>query len=221
MPTVTALRPTRRRGRLSVHVDGEFLAAVSEAFVARQRLYEGRELTADELTALVSAAARDQALADAYRLLGHRARSRAELRSRLLGKGHTADVVDVTLDRLGGEGLVDDHAFAAAFVADKRRLAGWGNARIARELGRLGVADQIVRDVLPTNADESGAELERARAALERRGRPSGPLDLARKRAFDFLARRGYTTSVAYRAVRDWIEGSRDASGGDESAPLD
>ena len=97
MPTVTALRPTRRRGRLSVHVDGEFLAAVSEAFVARQQLFEGRELSSDELAALVAAAARDQALADAYRLLGHRARSRSELRSRLLAKGHTADVVDLTL----------------------------------------------------------------------------------------------------------------------------
>ena len=209
MPIVTALRPTRHRGRLSVHVDGEFLAAVSEAFVARQQLFEGRELSSDELAALVAAAARDQALADAYRLLGHRARSRSELRSRLLAKGHTGDVVDLTLERLGGEGLVDDQAVAAAFVADKRRLAGWGNDRIARELARLGVADDIVRAALPETGDDvDDGELERARAALERRGRPSAPLDRARKRAFDFLVRRGYSSGVAYRAVREWVDRS-------------
>ncbi|HMK91408.1 MAG TPA: regulatory protein RecX [Thermoleophilia bacterium] len=209
MPTVTALRPTRRAGRLSVHVDGEFLAAVSDAFVARQQLFVGRQMTPDELQALIAAASRDQALSDAYRLLAHRARSRAELRSRLLAKGHTPEVVDGTLERLGGEGLVDDRAFAAAFVADKQRLAGWGNARIARELVRLGVAGDVISGVLPDDHDESGAELERARAALERRGPATAPLDRARKRAFDFLVRRGYSTAVAYQAVREWVDGAR------------
>jgi regulatory protein len=206
MPVVTALKPTRRESRVAVHLDGEFLVAVSQAFMARHGLFVGRELGDAELAALLAAAHREQALTDAYRLLAHRARSRAELGARLRGKGHDAALVEATLNKLSGEGLVDDGAFAAAFVADKRRLSGWGSARIARELDRLGVDADVVRSLLPGADDDDGdaVEYERALAALWRRGPARPPLDRERKRAFDFLTRRGYGTAVAYRAVRDW-----------------
>ncbi len=214
MPAITALRPTRREGRISVHVDGEFLFAVSGAFVARQGLFVGRELHEAELGTLVAEAGRDQALTDAYRLLSHRSRSRFELADRLRAKGHDAAAVDLVLERLGGEGLIDDQAFAAAFVADKRRLAGWGSVRIERELAKLGVETRVVDAALAASGCDAGdlAERERAVAALRRRGPAAPPLDRARKRAFEFLVRRGYTTTDAYGAVRAWI---------DESAPPD
>ncbi len=210
MPTVTALRPTRREGRVSVHVDGRFLAAVGESFVVRHGLFVGLELSDGQLLALRDNADADRILADAYRLLAHRARSQAELSARLRAKGHDDATVQTVIDRLGGEGLVDDQAFAAAFVADKRRLAGWGAGRIARELDRLGVDAAIVGTLLPQTDEAAADELARARAALERRGPARPPLDAARKRAFEFLVRRGYSTTVAYRAVREWSAGATD-----------
>ena len=210
MPTVTALRPTRREGRVSVHVDGRFVAAVGASFVVSHGLFVGLELSDDQLSALRDDAGADRILADAYRLLAHRARSRAELAARLHGKCHDEPAVQNVLDRLAGEGLVDDQAFAGAFVADKRRLAGWGAGRIARELERLGVATAIVRSVLPQSDEATDDELARARGALERRGPARAPLEPARKRAFEFLVRRGYSTAVAYRAVREWSVGPTD-----------
>jgi regulatory protein len=210
MPTVTALRPTRREGRVVVHVDGRFLASVGESFVVRHSLFVGLELTDDELSALRDEAGADRVLSDAYRLLAHRARSRAELAARLRAKGHDEPAVQPVLERLSSEGLVDDQAFAAAFVADKRRLAGWGAGRIARELGRLGVADAIVRALLPESDEATTDELARARAALARRGPARPPLEPARKRAFEYLVRRGYSTTVAYRTVREWSTGASD-----------
>ena len=41
MPTVTALRPTRREGRVAVHVDGRFVAAVGESLVVAPRPVRG------------------------------------------------------------------------------------------------------------------------------------------------------------------------------------
>ena len=205
MATVTALTPTRRENRVAVHLDGEFVVTVSQAFMARHGLFVGRELGEAELAPLLADARREQALTDAYRLLAHRSRSHAELVARLRAKGHDDATVAVTLERLGGEGLVDDQAFAAAFVADKRRLSGWGAGRIARELGRLGVDVATVRSVLPAGDDsDDDDEYGRAVAALRRRGPARPPLERSRKSAFDFLVRRGYSTAVAYRAVRDW-----------------
>jgi regulatory protein len=210
MPTVTALRPTRREGRVSVHVDGRFVTAVGQSFVVSHGLFVGLELSDDQLAALRDDAGADRILADAYRLLAHRARSRAELAARLRAKGHDEPAVQTVLDWLGGEGLVDDQAFAAAFVADKRRLAGWGAGRIARELDRLGVDAAIVGALLPDTGEATADELARARAALERRGPARPPLEPARKRAFEYLVRRGYSITVAYRTVREWSAGASD-----------
>ena len=210
MPTVTALKPTRREGRVAVHVDGSFVVAVGESLLVRHGLFVGLELNEDQLAALRTDADADRTLADAYRLLAHRARALAELRQRLRAKGHDEAAIQAVVVRLRGEGLLDDAAFAAAFVADKRRLSGWGAGRIARELGRLGVDQAVVAAALPDSDDATAAELARARAALSHRGPARPPLEPARKRAYDYLLRRGYSTTVAYRAVREWAAGATD-----------
>jgi SOS response regulatory protein OraA/RecX len=67
-----------------------------------------------------------------------------------------------------------------------------------------------VQTVLPQSDEATADELARARAALERRGPARAPLEPARKRAFEFLVRRGYSTTVAYRTVREWSAGPTD-----------
>ena len=210
MPTVTALRPTRREGRISVHVDGSFVVAVGQSFVVAHGLFVGLELSDEQLDGLRADAGADSVLTDAYRLLAHRARSRSELAARLHAKGHDERTVQGVLDRLSAEGLLDDRAFAAAFVADKRRLSGWGASRMGRELERLGVGREIVEALLPDTPEEAADELARARAVLERRGPARPPLEPARKRAFDHLVRRGFSTAVAYAAVREWSAAATD-----------
>ncbi len=205
MPVVTALRATRR-GHVAVHVDGSFVCSVSDSFIARWHLYRGRELDDEALAQLRAQASAERVMADAYRLLGHRARSRHELRRRLLQKGHDHEVIAGALERLVADGLLDDAEFARCYVADKRRLSGWGSQRIRRELGELGV-DHVVIDAAlgaATAAEGEDAELERAVAALRRKGAPQQPLDAARRRAYQALLRRGFSSAVAYAAIRRW-----------------
>ena len=73
-----------------------------------------------------------------------------------------------------------------------------------------GVDADVVRSVLPQSDEATADELARARAALEHHGPARAPLEPARKRAFEFLVWRGYSTTVAYRTVREWSAGSTD-----------
>ena len=213
MPTVTALK-SAGGGRIAVHLDGDYVCAVTQALIARLRLYEGRVLTRDEAQSLRDEAAADDARQAAYRLLGHRQRSSREMADRLAARGIDGVVVAETVAALQAEGLLDDLAFAAAFVADKRRLHNWGSRRIEHELSRLGVPAHIVRQVLASQAadDEAEAESARADAALLRFGPARPPLEPHRRRAFTYLQRRGFSTSVSYAAVQRW------AAGGEASA---
>jgi regulatory protein len=211
VPVVTALRATRR-GHVALHVDGGFVCSVSDSFVARWRLYQGRELDEDALARLVAQASAERVMADAYRLLGHRARSRHELRRRLLQKGHDEQAVAGALERLAGDGLLDDAEFARSYLADKRGLSGWGSQRIRRGLTELGVAHEVIDATLggAAAADGDDAEVRRALVALRRRGAPQPPFDADRRRAYQALVRRGFSPAVAYAAIRRW-------SGGDPS----
>ena len=112
-------------------------------------------------------------------------------------------------ERLAADGFLDDAAFARSYVADKRRLQSWGAERIRRGLRELGVDAAVVDEALGTadaERGEDGDEFDRALAVLRRRGTPEQPLDAARRRAFQVLQRRGFSTSVAYDAVRRWAE---------------
>lgn len=207
MPVVTALRAARRGG-VALHVDDEYVCVVSESLVARWRLFKGHELTDEDLAEIRAAASAERVMGDAYRLLGHRARSREELRRRLLAKDHDEIVVHDALERLAANGFLDDAAFAQSYVADKRKLGGWGDARIRRGLRELGVAPGIADDALGTGAVAEGDELDRALAVLRRRGTPEEPLDAARRRAYQALLRRGFPAAVAYSAVQLWSGGT-------------
>jgi regulatory protein len=208
VPVVTALR-SARRGVVALHVDDEYLCVVSEALIARWRLFKGRELDDADVAAIRVASSSERVMGDAYRLLGHRARSREELRRRLLAKEHDEHAVDDALERLAAGGFLDDAAFARSYVADKRRLECWGAERIRRGLLELGVDSLVIDEVLGAGSGGGGEgeELDRALAVLRRRGAPEDPLDAARRRAFQALQRRGFSSSVAYAAVRLWVEG--------------
>ena len=206
MPIVTALRAARRGG-VALHVDGEYVCVVSESLVARWRLFKGRELDESDVAEIRRASSAERVMGDAYRLLGHRARSRDELRRRLLAKEHDEPAVEDALERLAADGFLDDAAFARSYVADKRRLQSWGTERIARGLRELGVSQTAIDEALGAGGGEEGDELDRALAVLRRRGAPGQPLDAARRRAFQALQRRGFSATVAYAAVRLWVDG--------------
>ena len=170
VPVVTALRATRRGG-VALHVDDEYVCVVSESLVARWRLFKGRELDEADVAEIRAASSAERVMGDAYRLLGHRARSREELRRRLLAKEHDEHAVDDALERLAADGFLDDAAFARSYVADKRRLQSWGAERIRRGLRELGVDAASIDEALGARRGRRG----RGRRARPRPRRPAPP----------------------------------------------
>jgi regulatory protein len=202
---VTALRATRR-GRVALHIDGSFVCSVSDAFIARWRLFKGRELDDETLAQMCRQASAERVLTDAYRLLAQRSRARVELRQRLLLKGHDEAAVADALEKLVADRLLDDAAFARSYVADKRGLSLWGSERIRHGLAQLGVEQAVIDTALgEAGAGESDdVELERALAVLRRRGGRQESPAVARRRAYQLLVRRGFSSPVAYAAIRRW-----------------
>jgi regulatory protein len=136
-------------------------------------------------------------------LLSVRARSRKELRSRLVRAGFEPAEVDDELGRLEAVGLVDDEAFARQVVEHEVANRRSGRRAVLGRLARAGVDRETVEralEDLPAAGEEERAR-ELARARVRRLGdvRP----EQAFSRLVGYLARRGYDPETARRAARD------------------
>jgi regulatory protein len=140
------------------------------------------------------------ALDVAYRYLGRRDRTVAEVRGRLEGEQVDAGVIDAALAELQDQGYLDDARYAQRFAEDRRAIDAWGPERIERRLLAVGVAPALISAAL----GERGAaeELEAAVAVLRRRFPRAPADDRARDRALSLLVRKGYDLELAYDAVR-------------------
>ena len=149
-------------------------------------------------------AERQRAVELAYRALAQRERTVVEMRSYLGRKELGSMAIEHAVAELKEAGFLDDARYAERFAEDKRHLEQWGNDRIARDLLRRGVADELVDSV--TAAQGRGDEMQNALELLLRR-LPEAPADdRGRDRAWRMLVRKGYAPELAYDAVRAHCE---------------
>lgn len=148
----------------------------------------------------------------ALRLLGVRARSRSEMRTRLLDKEFPSDEVDRTLSRLTSMGLLDDADFARQWVESRHRNNGRGRIALRNELRTKGVDPAVAESALSLVDDED--ERARAEELLARKVGSLSAADIGDRAARDrhtrrlvaMLARRGYPANVAFDLVRSALD---------------
>jgi regulatory protein len=136
----------------------------------------------------------------AYRYLGHRDRTVAEVRERLIAERVEPHVVEEAIAELEHLGYLDDARYAQRFAEDRRSIDAWGAERIERRLLAVGVDPALIAAALGEQG--AGEELEAALAVLRRRFAQPPSLDRERDRALGLLVRKGYELELAYDAVR-------------------
>ena len=143
--------------------------------------------------------------------LDARARSRHELRGRLLDLEFEEAVVDDVLDDLAGVGLLDDAAFAHEWVRQRHARRGKSSRVLDRELQDKGVDSATRADALEQidAADEEAT----ARALAEKKARSVRTVpadraesDKALRRIVGVLARRGFAQGMSLRIARDALD---------------
>ncbi|MDQ2799822.1 MAG: RecX family transcriptional regulator [Armatimonadota bacterium] len=209
MPTITALEPQqRRKGRLNVFVDGQFVIGVGEGVAADLGLRVGREMTAEKLREVAGAEEVHKATENALALLDIRVRARREIETRLAQKGYEESTVAKVLENLVRLGLIDDAQFAAQWVEAKTRTGGSrpiGKRRLSQELFQKGVAKDTITDALGKVSDDDELALARAAAAKKVRQVPTDrdALRAERQKLMGFLQRRGFGWETVKQVTRE------------------
>lgn len=147
------------------------------------------------------------------RLLDQRARSREELATALRRRGVPDDSAQRVLDRFTEVGLIDDAALAESLAGAQHRERGLARRAIAAKLRQRGFDGEVVAEALTViGADD---ERVRARQLVQRRRRAFAglPIETQTRRLVGLLARKGYTSGLAYETVRDVLAEAQPGDG--------
>jgi regulatory protein len=196
---ITAIEKQKRRRRANVHLDGRFAFSLSLELVMQAGLRVGDSVASEQVESLLQADVRQRAYEAALRLLAYRPRSEREMGQRLARRGLPPKVIQETMERLRGQGLLDDAAFARFWVESRAQHSPRGRRLLWQELAAKGIRRETAR--------EATAALEEEQAALraaEKRVHHLQSLDHStfRRRLGDFLLRRGFS----YETVRDTVD---------------
>jgi len=142
----------------------------------------------------------------ALRRLEAAPRTRHELHITLSDKGVPAEAITEVLDRFCEVGLIDDAAFATAWVTSRHRGRGLARRVLALELQRKGVAPEIIDQALELIHHDD--ERERAVALVHNKLPRMRHLEseVIIRRLVGQLSRKGYSPGLAYSVVREALE---------------
>jgi len=137
------------------------------------------------------------------RLLAVRPRTRAELATALRRRRIAEDVAAEVLDRYDEVGLIDDAAFARAWVTSRHHGRGLARRALAGELRQRGVDGQVVGAALEELDPATEATTARALAERKLRGMGRAAPEVVFRRLVGMLARKGYPAGLAVSVVKD------------------
>ena len=151
----------------------------------------------------------------AARYLEVRSRSVEEMRRHLSGAGYRSELVEPAITRLTQLGMLDDRAFARAWVESRDRARPRGEQALRRELVLKGLDRELIAELLAERAGEGqpddddvlgseaviepGADIRAAEKLLARRGAALGRIAdprARRQRAYALLARNGFGPEI-------------------------
>lgn len=184
---ITAIKQqVKRQDRYSIFVDDAFAFSLSEAGLIESGLHSGQELTGAELTGLKQKAGLDKAFGQALRYVALRPRSEWEVATYLQRKGIDAGAAQAIIAKLQNVQLVDDAAFARAWIANRRLLKNSSKQRLLLELKTKRVPDAVIAEALAEDAGDDRTAL-RELIAKKRRRYPD------QQKLMQYLARQGFS----------------------------
>lgn len=212
MPTGTITRLQAQEHdaqRVNVFIDDTFALGISLDTLAQADLFVGKMIDSTQWKRLVAAEQSGRAFQLAVRYLQARPRSQAEVRDRLKRAEIAPELIKQTLERLQELDLLNDRAFAEAWVNYRNTTGPRGQKMLRSELLQKGVDRATVAEVLD---DEELLGDEAARALELARGRLRSYANVAdwatfQRRLGGYLLRRGFDYATVRSVVAQvWDE---------------
>ncbi|MDQ1725893.1 MAG: regulatory protein [Frankiaceae bacterium] len=139
------------------------------------------------------------------RALAMAPKSRAQLAELMASRAVPPDVAENVLARFTDVGLIDDAAFASMLVQSRHNGRGLARRAIADELRKKGVDAETSREAVDAIDDDEEAATARSLVDRKLPGMRGLTPEARTRRLVGMLARKGYSSGVAYRVVKEAV----------------
>jgi regulatory protein len=212
--TISAIEPQKKNPqRVNVYLDGEF--AFGLAAIVAVWLKVGQALDEARIASLQDEDEREAVYQKALHFLSYRPRSSSEVRQNLTKRAIAEPLVEATVARLRQAGLLNDAAFAQAWVENRSTFRPRSKSALRMELRRKGLDDEVIGSVLDEQVDEEALARQAARKYARRLAGLEWP-DF-RQKLGGFLARRGFSYATAAPVVSEVWKETQTADAGSTS----
>lgn len=139
----------------------------------------------------------------ALQYLSRRDHSTHELSEKLCKKGYSKSTVSKTIDALKNIHLLDDARFIETWSRFRMDHHHFGPLRLRQELLKKGLPSDDVATHIHNISQTCNLEDRAEKTLLKRYGNPGQLKEKsARRRAFEFLRRKGHETEIIYKVFR-------------------
>lgn len=183
-------------GRYSIFIDGKYSFSLSDVALLEQHVRIGQELSKEQVDVLKQRSQDDKMFGATLRYVGIRPRSEWEMRSYLQRKHASPALVGSILNKLSKSGIIDDLAFAKAWVESRRLLRPTSKRKLQQELRAKRVSDEVIGQVLAADAADERLVLQEL--AVKKRGRYVDDMKL-----MQYLVRQGFSYDDVKAVVQE------------------
>ncbi|HHW89345.1 MAG TPA: hypothetical protein GX745_00370 [Clostridiales bacterium] len=134
------------KSRVSIFLDGEFACGMEAIVALENRLKVGMQISLEELQELSRQSDLESAFTKAVKLLSRMLKTQHELKTYLVNKGYSLDLIDIVIDKLKSYNYINDTEYATAYINEKKQKNG--KKKMYFELKRKGISDSVLEKVL-------------------------------------------------------------------------
>jgi len=152
----------------------------------------------------------DKAKQYSLKLLSYRGRSEKELEERLRKKGVSARGISSTMRSLKDTGLLNDLSLAESLKREALTYRMLSQAGARNFMLRRGIPRSIVDSVL---SNDDNIDIDNAVKFVDKKLRVLGkyPAEIAKRRLYNLLLRRGYSSGTILKVLKEKIVKEEDA----------
>lgn len=200
---ITAIKQQeKRKDRYSIFVDDKYAFSLSETGLLEQKLANGQELDKARLKEFKQLSLDDKVYNNTLRYAAMRLRSEWELKDYLRRKAVEEPVAETILNKLSDIGLMNDEAFARAWVENRRLLKPTSKRRLIQELKQKRVSEDVITSVLQGDDTSERSVLQE----LINKKRKQAKYAQDELKLMQYLARQGFNYDDIKAALHSEIQ---------------
>ncbi len=206
MAKITAITAqTKNKKRCNLFIDGEFFVGVSLETVIKERLKVGQEVDQKDLADIINASDRVEAIEKAVNYCSKTLKTKKQVKTYLLGKGYTEDVVWHCIDKLIEYNLINDAEYAKRYLETNSRSQG---KRLAEyKLMMKGLKKEEI-DIIYQDLEIPSKENAKEVALKYMKNKQVTKENLAK--TYRYLMSRGFSYEDANFAISAFNDGEKD-----------